>query len=191
MPASTASTKTARHDLTDGVHDNLRNLGLDALDVVNMRVGGFAAPEPGSIEEQVTVLAELKQQGLIRHIGVSNVNREQIGWDWGVSAMTEPSGRISQRTRFQVAMALAIVAVAVQLVAMPLFVEGAESPAEDVLDLGVGGALIALLGWHWEFAPSFVAKLVPGVDLVPFWTLAVANVYRRWKALGPAAETPQ
>jgi aryl-alcohol dehydrogenase-like predicted oxidoreductase len=68
----------SRQDLIDGVHDNLRNLGLDALDVVNMRVGGFAAPEPGSIEEQVTVLAELKEQGLIRHIGVSNVNAEQI-----------------------------------------------------------------------------------------------------------------
>ena len=68
----------SRQDLIDGVHDNLRNLGLDALDVVNMRVGGFAAPEPGSIEEQVAVLAELKEQGLIRHIGVSNVNAEQI-----------------------------------------------------------------------------------------------------------------
>jgi len=68
----------SRQDLIDGVHDNLRNLGLDALDVVNMRVGGFAAPEPGSIEEHLTVLAELRQQGLIRHIGVSNVNPEQI-----------------------------------------------------------------------------------------------------------------
>jgi pyridoxine 4-dehydrogenase len=67
-----------RQDLIDGVHDNLRNLGLDALDVVNMRVGGFSAPEPGSIEEQVTVLAELKQQGLIQHIGVSNVSPEQV-----------------------------------------------------------------------------------------------------------------
>jgi pyridoxine 4-dehydrogenase len=68
----------SRQDLIDGVHDNLRNLGLDALEVVNMRVGGFTAPEPGSIAEQITVLAELKQQGLIRHIGVSNVSPEQI-----------------------------------------------------------------------------------------------------------------
>jgi aryl-alcohol dehydrogenase-like predicted oxidoreductase len=68
----------SRQELIDGTHDNLRNLGVDALDVVNMRVGGFAAPEPGSIEEQITVLAELKEQGLIRHIGVSNVNAEQI-----------------------------------------------------------------------------------------------------------------
>ena len=55
----------SRQELIDAVHDNLRNLGLDALDVVNLRVGGFAAPE-GSIEEPLTVLAELKQQGLIR-----------------------------------------------------------------------------------------------------------------------------
>jgi len=75
----------SRQDLIDGVHDNLRNLGVDALDVVNMRVGGFAAPEPGSIEEQVTVLAELKQQGLIRHIGVSNVNAEQIAEAQGIT----------------------------------------------------------------------------------------------------------
>jgi len=88
---------------------------------------------------------------------------------------------ISSRTRFQVAMILAIAADVLQLVVFPLFVEGAESPADDVLDLGVGIGLVSLLGWHWEFAPSFLAKLVPGVDLVPFWTLAVANVYRKTK----------
>ena len=74
-----------RQDLIDGVHDNLRNLGLNALDVVNMRVGGFAAPEPGSIAEQITVLTELKQQGLIRHIGVSNVSPEQIAEAQGIT----------------------------------------------------------------------------------------------------------
>ena len=46
----------------------------------------------------------------------------------------------------------------------------------------MAGLMSHLLGWHWEFAPSFLAKLVPGIDLVPLWTLAVANVYRksRW-----------
>jgi hypothetical protein len=76
---------------------------------------------------------------------------------------------------------VAIIADALQLVFLPLFVEGAESPAEDVLDLGVGAVLVYLLGWHWEFLPSALAKLVPGVDMVPFWTLAVANVYRKSK----------
>jgi hypothetical protein len=89
----------------------------------------------------------------------------------------------SQKTRFRIALILAIAADALQIILLPLFVEGAESPADDALDAGVGIALMALLGWHWEFAPSFLAKLVPGVDLVPLWTLAVANVYRRTKSL--------
>jgi hypothetical protein len=59
------------------------------------------------------------------------------------------------------AMMLAIAADALQLIALPLFVEGAESPADDILDLGIGVAMVALLGWHWEFLPSFLAKLVP------------------------------
>lgn len=83
---------------------------------------------------------------------------------------------------------LAIVADALQTAIFPLFVEGAESPAADVLDLGVGAALTYLLGWHWEFLPSFLAKLVPGVDLVPFWTMAVANVYRKSKQIPATIE---
>jgi len=65
-------------ELIDAVHDNLRNLGLDKLDVVNLRVGGMMAPSEGSIEEPLTVLAELKRQGLIRHLGLSNVTPEQL-----------------------------------------------------------------------------------------------------------------
>ena len=68
----------SRQELTDGVHDNLRNLGLDALDVVNLRVGGVMAPTEGSIEEPLTALAELKRQGLIRHLGLSNVTPQQL-----------------------------------------------------------------------------------------------------------------
>jgi pyridoxine 4-dehydrogenase len=68
----------SRQELIDGIHHNLRNLGLDALDVVNLRVGGITEPSEGSIEEPLTVLAELKGQGLIRHIGVSNVTSEQL-----------------------------------------------------------------------------------------------------------------
>src|ERR1700693_5400380 len=68
----------SRKELTDGVHDNLRNLGVDTLDVVNLRVGGISAPSKESIAEPLTVLAELKSQGLIRHLGVSNVSRKQF-----------------------------------------------------------------------------------------------------------------
>jgi pyridoxine 4-dehydrogenase len=66
-------------ELTDGVHDNLRNLGLDALDIVNYRVMGAGhGPEESSIAEQVAVLSDLKKQGLIRHIGLSNVTAAQV-----------------------------------------------------------------------------------------------------------------
>jgi len=68
----------SRQELIDAVHDNLRNLGLDALDVVNLRVGGFTGPSNESIEAPLTVLAELKHQGLIRHLGLSNVSPKQF-----------------------------------------------------------------------------------------------------------------
>jgi aryl-alcohol dehydrogenase-like predicted oxidoreductase len=68
----------SRQQLIDAVHDNLRNLSLDSLDVVNLRVGGFTEPSEGSIEEPLTVLAELKRQGLVRHIGLSNVTPMQF-----------------------------------------------------------------------------------------------------------------
>ena len=65
-------------ELRQAVHDNLRNLGLDALDVVNLRVGGLSSPEPGSIAEPFAVLAQLQQEGLVKHLGVSTVSPEQI-----------------------------------------------------------------------------------------------------------------
>ena len=88
---------------------------------------------------------------------------------------------MSPRSRFQTALVLAVVSDALQIVLLPLFVEGALSPLDDLLDFAVAAILIRLIGWHWEFLPSFLGELVPGVDLVPFWTLAVANVYRKWK----------
>ena len=68
----------APDQLRQAVHDNLERLGLDVLDVVNLRVGGFDRPTPGSIAEPFTVLAQLQQEGLIRHLGLSTVNADQI-----------------------------------------------------------------------------------------------------------------
>ncbi len=68
----------SRQELIDAVHDNLKNLGLDTLDVVNLRVGGFMGPVEESIEEPMTVLAELKSQGLIRHLGLSNITPREL-----------------------------------------------------------------------------------------------------------------
>src|SRR5579859_4829169 len=68
----------SRQELIDGTHDNVRNLGLETLDVVNLRVGGFTEPSEEWIEEPLTVLAELKRKGLIRHLGLSNVTPKQL-----------------------------------------------------------------------------------------------------------------
>ena len=72
IPASTAE------DLRRGTHDNLRNLGVDVLDVVNLRVGGQHGPSDGSIEAPFSALAELQRQGHIRHLGLSNVTSAQV-----------------------------------------------------------------------------------------------------------------
>src|SRR5437588_5912354 len=71
-------TALAPEQLRQAVHDNLKNLGLDALDVVNLRVGGFDSPEPGSIAEPFAALAQLQHEGLIKHLGVSTVSAEQV-----------------------------------------------------------------------------------------------------------------
>jgi hypothetical protein len=95
--------------------------------------------------------------------------------------MLDDSFLNSPRSRFRAALLLAIVADGLQILIFPLFAEGAISPFDDILDLVVMVALIRLVGWHWEFLPSLIAELIPGVDLIPFWTLAVLNVYRKWK----------
>lgn len=77
---------------------------------------------------------------------------------------------------------VAILADAIQIVGMPLFVEGGFSPLDTALDVIVGGILIKLLGWHWAFLPTFAAELVPGLDLFPTWTAAVFFATRQLNA---------
>jgi pyridoxine 4-dehydrogenase len=78
-PAGTVHPAMSREELTQAVHDNLRNLGVDVLDVVNLRsMLRDDAPAEGSIEEPLTVIADLQRQGLIRHIGLSNVTAAQV-----------------------------------------------------------------------------------------------------------------
>jgi len=105
--------------------------------------------------------------------------------------MSDDPITISPGPQFKTAMLVAVLADALQLVVFPMFMEGAFSPADDLLDLGVAGLLTHLLGWHWEFLPSFFAKLVPGVDLVPFWTIAVVNVYRKAKRVAETEKQHQ
>jgi pyridoxine 4-dehydrogenase len=77
-PDKSWPTALSKQELTDAVHDNLRHLGLDALDVVNLRVGGQFGPNDNSIAEPLSVLAELQKEGLIRHLGLSNISAAQF-----------------------------------------------------------------------------------------------------------------
>ena len=103
--------------------------------------------------------------------------------------MSDDAITVSPGPQFRLAMLLAIVADLLQVLVFPAFVEGAFSPADDLLDLRVAAMMVRLLGWHWEFLPSFLVKLVPGADLVPFWSIAVASVWRKARAAG-TAEVP-
>jgi hypothetical protein len=87
------------------------------------------------------------------------------------NSLKEPEQRL--------AWAVAIAADALQIAAFPLFVEGAISPADSLLDLVVAFVMIRLLGWHWAFLPTAAAKLIPGADLFPTWTTAVWFVTRQ------------
>ena len=92
-----------------------------------------------------------------------------------------PTGTIGQTraveparaARVRAARLIAVAADLLQIGLLPIFGPGVVSPADDALDVAVAGLLTWLVGWHWSFLPSFVAELVPGLDLVPTWTAAV------------------
>jgi len=85
------------------------------------------------------------------------------------------------RNRILAARIIAVVADAVQLGLLPLFAGGALTGLDAALDIVVGAAMVALLGWHWAFLPAFAFELLPGVDLAPTWTIAVFFVTRQTK----------
>lgn len=82
------------------------------------------------------------------------------------------------RDRVLAARIIAVVADAVQFGLMPLFAGGAPEVFDAALDVAVGAAMVALLGWHWAFLPAFAVELLPGIDLAPTWTIAVFFVTR-------------
>jgi pyridoxine 4-dehydrogenase len=156
-----------RHELIDAVHDNLRNLGVDALDVVNLRVGGMMAPEDGSIEEPLGALAELKQQGLIRHLGLSNVNREQLAEAQKITEIVcvQNFYNVAQRSDDAFVENLAVQGIAY----VPFFPLGGFTPLQSSTLDSVATTLHATpmqvaLAWLLHRSPNIL--LIPGTSSV-------------------------
>jgi pyridoxine 4-dehydrogenase len=153
--------------LRQGVHDNLKNLGLDALDVVNLRVGGFDRPEPGSIAEQFTVLARLREEGLIKHLGVSTVLPEQIAEAQSIAPIVcvQNFYNIANRADDEMIDRLAAQGIAY----VPYFPLGGFSPLQSDALASVATALGATpmaVALAWLLQRSANILLIPGTSSV-------------------------
>jgi pyridoxine 4-dehydrogenase len=154
-------------ELQAQVHDNLRRLGLDVLDIVNLRVGGIEAPEPGSIAEPFEALAELQQQGLIRHLGVSTVLAEQVAEAQSIAPVVcvQNLYNIAHRGDDDLIDALA----AQNIAFVPYFPLGGFSPLQSDALEGVAAQLDATpmavaLAWLLQRSPNIL--LIPGTSSV-------------------------
>jgi aryl-alcohol dehydrogenase-like predicted oxidoreductase len=152
-------------DLVAGVHDNLRNLGVDRLDAVNLRVGGLHGPADGSIEEQFTALAELQSQGLIRHLGLSNVTSAQIAEARRIAPVVCVQNHYNIVHRADDALIDALGAEGIAYV--PFFPLGGFSPLQSSIveaaaeRLGATAMQVAL-AWLLRRAPNIL--LIPGTS---------------------------
>ncbi|MDQ6646130.1 MAG: aldo/keto reductase family oxidoreductase [Pseudomonadota bacterium] len=153
-------------ELEQAVHDNLRNLGLDVLDVVNLRMmGDIHAPSEGSIEAQFSALAELQQRGLIRHLGLSNATASQVAQAQRLAPVVCVQNQFNLAHRADDAL---VDALATQGIAyVPFFPLGGFSPLQsqtlsDVAErLGVTPMQVAL-AWLLARAPNLL--LIPGTS---------------------------
>jgi pyridoxine 4-dehydrogenase len=152
----------SRQELIDGAHDNLRNLGLDRLDVVNLRVGGIMGPAEGSIAEPLTVLAELKQQGLIRHIGLSNVKPGQVAEAQGITEIVGIQNfyNIAQRSDDSFIDDLARQGIAY----VPFFPLGGFSPLQSSV---LNEAAASLEVTPMQLALAWLLQRSPNILLIP------------------------
>jgi aryl-alcohol dehydrogenase-like predicted oxidoreductase len=153
-------------ELVAAVHDNLRNLGVDALDVVNLRVmGNVHAPSEGSIEPQFAALAELQQRGLIRHLGVSNVTVAQVAEAQGIAEVVCVQNHYNLVHREDDALIDALGARGIAYV--PFFPLGGFTPLQSDRLADVAGRLGATpmqvaLAWLLARAPNIL--LIPGTS---------------------------
>jgi pyridoxine 4-dehydrogenase len=152
----------SRQELIDAVHDNLRNLGLDKLDVVNLRVGDVDKPSERSIEEPLAVLAELKRQGLIRHLGLSNVTPRRLADAQKISeivcvqnlyniAHRDDDGFIDELARQGIAY-------------VPFFPLGGFSPLQSQ---ALDAAAVAVQATPMQVALAWLLQRAPNILLIP------------------------
>jgi pyridoxine 4-dehydrogenase len=156
-----------RQEVTDAVHDNLRNLGLEVLDAVNLRLGGMTGPEDEPFEEPLTALAELKQQGLIRHIGLSTVSPRQLAEAQAITEIVciQNFYNLAQRTDDGFVDALAAQGIAY----VPYFPLGGFSPLQSSKLNEVAAKMEATpmqvaLAWLLHRSPNIL--LIPGTSSV-------------------------
>ena len=157
----------SRQEIIDAVHDNLRNLGLDALDLVNLRLGGLTGPTDEPFEESLSALAELKQQGLIRHIGMSTVSSRQLAEAQAITEIVcvQNFYNIAQRNDDEFVDVLAAQGIAY----VPYFPLGGFSPLQSSKLNEVAASLDATpmqvaLAWLLRRSPNIL--LIPGTSSV-------------------------
>ena len=157
----------APEELRRAVRDNLTNLGLEGLDVVNLRVGGISSPESGSIAEPFSVLAQLQQEGLIKHLGVSNVSAEQIAEARSIAPVVCVQNFYNIAHREDDALIDALAAQGIAYV--PFFPLGGFTPLQSDTLSAVAQRLNATpmsvaLAWLLQRSPNIL--LIPGTSSV-------------------------
>jgi pyridoxine 4-dehydrogenase len=155
----------SREELIAGAHENLRSLGLESLDVVNLRVGGIMEPTDGSIEEPLTALAELKRQGLIRHIGLSNVTPKQLSEAQSITEIVCVQNFYNLARRKDDALIDDLAAQGIAYV--PFFPLGGFTPLQSsALDAGAAALdatpMQVALAWLLQRSPNIL--LIPGTS---------------------------
>jgi pyridoxine 4-dehydrogenase len=158
----------SREDLTAGVHDNLRNLGLDTLEIVNYRaMGAIHGPAEGSIAEPVRVLADLRRKGLIRHIGLSNVTAAQVAEAQAITDIVCVQNNYNLAQRDDDALIDDLARQGIPYV--PFFPLGGFTPLQSSTLSDVAGRLAATplqvaLAWLLQRSPNIL--LIPGTSSV-------------------------
>ncbi len=189
----------APDELRQAVHDNLENLGLAALDVVNLRVGGVGSPTPGSLTEPFAVLADMQRDGLIKHLGVSNVTPEQMAEAQAVAPVVCVQNHYNVAHRTDDAFIDALAAQSIAYV--PYFPLGGFSPLQSDALSEVAAALQATpmavaIAWLLQRSPNIL--LIPGTSSVAHLRENAAAVYltlpaeevEKLNAIGTEADLP-